>query len=354
MLSAANTTLPSPPASPDSYTALCSLSRQAAEEDNFGSGMLPLERIVGLPQNFCAAWEDLGAADRSACLHTFENASEAGKIQRSLAEACGNAMGEVTGLGRDKFVQCVLDTSDVPAAECSLALRPLLVLGDNKKAMQQVRRSIVQEGVRRLDPLASNDVERIKTIVHKKAPTLDDVFSLTRLCGWATGSPANQAANQLLAERFLLELPLEDPAGYDRTMCTKANDDCALITSTQQMCHAVQHKFATNAMRLKVEEAGGRKNILPGQQLAAEQLMFPDPYGITFIDMAVACAQEGGATEGGAMRRQQDVAQVLMSSRAEDVFGNANICARIQRTTSTLRPMTEAQTQITSIAAQAS
>jgi hypothetical protein len=329
----------------DSIGALCRMSRQVAEtEQGFA-----LDTMVGLPAGFCDAWERLGPAERAACQHTLENAGQAGQVTPTLAQACGAAIGEATGLGADKFAACVLDTSDVPAAECSRALRPLLVLGDNEKAMVQVQRSVVQRNVRALDPLAPNDVERIKTIVHKPAPTLDDVFALTRLCGWHEGTPQNIAANQVLAERFLLEVPLEDAGGYDRRMCTAANADCAQIASVQQMCHAVQHKFATNAMRLKVEESGGRQNLLPGQQLAAERLVYPDPYGITFLDIAYRCSE---GTQNDA-RRQEDVVQVLMSSRMQDVIGNADICGRVQRTTSTLQPMSESASQLAAMAAQA-
>jgi hypothetical protein len=318
---------------PDNFTAICGLSADTAGD----SSGLTLDGLIGLPGGFCAAWSGLGAAERDACLHTFHNAGKGGAILPSLAETCGAAMGEAMGLGAEKFTECVLDTSDVPAAACSVALRPALVLADNSNAMRQVRRSVVQRGVRGVYPDAGTDVELIKAIVHKRDPTTDDVFALTRLCRWHRGSAENVEANGILAERFLLELPLEDPAGYDRTICTKANADCINYNTPQEICHAVQAKFANNAMRLKVEKAGGRQNLLPGQQLAASQIIYPDPYGITFMDMAFAC---------GADRMQHEVAQVLQSERRRDVIGNAHVCSRIDRTTSLLPPASAAYAQL--------
>lgn len=318
---------------PDNFSPICSLSDGSAVS---GDG-LNLDTLIGLPPGFCGSWRGLDDRQRSACLHTFRNANQSGAILPSLAETCGEAMGEAMGLDAESFTECVLDTGDVPSTACSVALRPALVLGDNQKAMRGVRRSVVQRGVRGLFPSATTDIEMIKAIVHKQNPSTDDVFSLTRLCNWHRGSRENIEANGILAERFLLELPLEDPSGYDRMICTKANADCANYRTVQEMCHAVQNKFANNAMRLKVEQAGGRQNLLPGQELAASQIVYPDPYGITFMDMAAAC---------GADRLQHEVAQVLQSERRRDIIGNAHICRRIERTTSMLPPATGAFAQL--------
>lgn len=311
------------------------MSRESSSDEG-----LSMDTLMGLSPTFCEAWTALQPTDRAACLHTFQNANQPGRILPSLVEACGTAMADAMSLDEQSFTECMLDTSDVPASKCSVALRPALILGDNPKVLRQVRRDVVQRGIPGVvNRDGSTDIELIKAIVHKRYPTTDDVFALTRLCNWHRGSKENVDANAILAERFLLELPLESPAGYDRTLCTKANADCAHFVTSRDVCHAVQTKFANNAMRLKVEQAGGRANLLPGQQLAASQIVYPDPYGITFMDIAAACNSD---------RLQHEVAQVLQSERSRDVNNNANICGRIERTTSYLPPMTESFTQLAS------
>lgn len=299
----------------------------------------PLATQIGLPAQFCEAWSDMAPPALDACAHTFQHANT-NLLQVSQAQLCGAAIGDALGLSQAEFLDCVRDTSSVPSARCSIALRPALILGDNAPAQEQVRRGQVQRSARRLSTAdEQGDILKIREIAQKPQPTPDDVHMLTALCRWNRGSANTIAANEILARDFL-SLPHMTADGLDRIICTEANDNCSHYRTVAEICHGIQNKYASNAMRLKVEEAGGRANLMPGQRLAAAQLIYPEPYGSTFLDIAAACNSD---------RMQGEVAQTLQSDRRRDVSGHANICQRVERTTSVLPPMNEAYTQLSSI-----